>query len=413
MVINNVDLFPFLRCGLIVTNLTCGKARCVDGFARLLTKSDVERCKGTKLRQQVQDVESLLQSKWGEVFAAPQEKKHIYYKAFGKCCIRAILLLTGKWKMGRENKEYKDIESIKGAYDNELASSTPTAQLLVTSQASQPSQSSKAVDLQQAKNPMFLAMQSIELKIGNFYNHKDLPHIFLLKEINADHLVLEAQELFENTKKTITVQDIKVTKELKPSKGKAPALIADDAAKLTPTLVCREENDRAYIYGVLFSMCKSYHKKVLIQEDPVKRIYTDGQAKQHDLTMVPMTDKVDKIVLKSPGQLSKFAKVSYGGTEWYILPPKPWKCVDGTCTGLVVPFWVACGTMVKEDSNMAFEMKDVKGLKVQVLSNPKQLPAKTMLSVVDPSAAHSSKGKGRSAKREASGKAPAAKKIKQ
>ena len=111
MVINNVDLFPFLRCGLIVTNLTCGKARCVDGFARLLTKSDVERCKGTKLRQQVQDVESLLQSKWGEVFAAPQEKKHIYYKAFGKCCIRAILLLTGKWKMGRENKEYKDIIS--------------------------------------------------------------------------------------------------------------------------------------------------------------------------------------------------------------------------------------------------------------------------------------------------------------
>ena len=213
--------------------------------------------------------------------------------------------------------------------------------------------------------------------------------------------------------KTITVQDIKVTKELKPSKGKAPALIADDAAKLTPSLVCREENDRAYIYGVLFSMCKSYHKKVLIQEDPVKRIYTDGQAKQHDLTMVPMTDKVDKIVLKSPGQLSKFAKVSYGGTEWYILPPKPWKCVDGTCTGLVVPFWVACGTMAKEDSNMAFEMKDVKGLKVQVLSNPKQLPAKTMLSVVDPSAAHSSKGKGKSAKREASGKAPAAKKIKQ
>ena len=69
--------------------------------------------------------------------------------------------------------------------------------------------------------------------------------------------------------------------------------------------------------------------------------------------------------------------------------------------------------MVKEDSNMAFEMKDVKGLKVQVLSNPKQLPAKTMLSVVDPSAAHSSKGKGKSAKREASGKAPAAKKIKQ
>jgi hypothetical protein len=69
--------------------------------------------------------------------------------------------------------------------------------------------------------------------------------------------------------------------------------------------------------------------------------------------------------------------------------------------------------MVKEDSNMAFEMKDVKGLKVQVLSNPKQLPAKTMLSVVDPSAAHSSKGKGKCAKREASGKAPAAKKIKQ
>ena len=154
------------------------------------------------------------------MFAAPQEKKHIYYKAFGKCCIRAILLLTGKWKMGRENKEYKDIESIKGAYDNELASSTPTAQLLVTSQASQPSQSSKAVDLQQAKNPMFLAMQSIELKIGNFYNHKDLPHIFLLKEINADHLVLEAQEIFENTKKQSQCRISRSQRNSNPQRGR-------------------------------------------------------------------------------------------------------------------------------------------------------------------------------------------------
>ena len=117
--------------------------------------------------------------------------------------------------MGRENKEYKDIESIKHAYDNELASSTPAAQSLVASQAGQPSQSSMAVDFQQAKNPMFLAMQSMELKKGNFYTHKDLPHIFLLKEINADHLVLEAQELFEKTKKTITVHGSKVTQELK------------------------------------------------------------------------------------------------------------------------------------------------------------------------------------------------------
>ena len=318
--------------------------------------------------------------------------------------------LTGKWKMGRENKEYKDIESIKHAYDNGLASSTPTAQSLVASQAGQPSQSSMAVDFQQAKNPMFLAMQSMELKKGNFYTHKDLPHILLLKEINADHLVLEAQELFEKTKKTITVHNSKVTQELKPSKGKAPALVSDEAAKLAPSLVCKEENDRAHIYGVLFGMCKSYNKKVLIQEDPVKRIYTDGQTKQHDLILAPMTDKVDKIVLKSPGQQSKFAKVIYGGTEWYILPPKPWKCADGKCTGLVVPFWLACGTLVKENSNMALEMKGVKGLKVQILSNPKQLPDKTMLSVVDPSDTDSSKGKGKGAKREASGKAPVAKK---
>ena len=144
----------------------------------------------------------------------------------------------------------------------------------------------------------------------------------------------------------------------------------------------------------------------------MRRIYTDGQTKQHDLILVPMTDKVDKIVLKSPGQLSKFAKVIYGGTEWHILPPKPWKFADGKYSGLVVPFWVACGSLAKENSNMAFEMKDVKGLKVQILSNPKQLPDKTMLSVVDPSGAHGSKGNGKNAKREASGKAPAAKKIK-
>lgn len=69
-VISQEDLYPFLRCAFMAANLTCGKARCVDGFARLLTKSDFEKCKSSKLKLKVSEIEAVLGTMWQQVCQA-------------------------------------------------------------------------------------------------------------------------------------------------------------------------------------------------------------------------------------------------------------------------------------------------------------------------------------------------------
>eukprot|EP00435_Cladocopium_sp_Y103_P019630 s531_g4.t1 len=391
-VISNEDLYPFLRCAFMATNLTCGKAKCVDGFARLLTKTDFEKCKSPKLKLKINEIEALLGTMWNQVCQANPGDKHHQFKAFGKACIRSVLMLVGKWKSGRENKEYKDLGEIQDAFNNDIGSK-PNAPQASSSAATTMTAAkvSKPVGLNDAKDPMFLAKQSMEIEVGKFYHHKDLQqHVWLLTEIHGDHVVLQAQELFGNSSKTITVKATEITKELKLSKTKAPAWLESSVAtSLVPVLVCKEENDRAFIFGVLFGMCKTYSKKLLIQESPSRKIWCPAQVNKSELVLVPMTDKVDKITLKPPGQV--YAKVHYGGADWYITPPKLWKCNDGKWSGLVVPFWVVHGDTSKDGFNMSLEMKDVKGMKVQVLSNPKQVHANSLLMSMELN--HMSQGK--------------------
>lgn len=389
-VITNEDLCPLLRVAFIATNITCSKDKVVDGFARLLTKSDFEKCKVSKMKASVLSVEGLLLKTWQVVTTSSNENKEKALKAWGKCCIRATLFLVNKQKNGREIKKYNTVDEIYQAFLDDMASKPAPAPVEVTASSTL----SMPVNLDDAKNPMFLAKQSMEVKIGKCYSHKDLPHIFCLTEINADHVVLKAMELFPTAEKTIKVNANEITSHLKLLKTKPPTLLDTHmVTQLLPMEACKEENDRAHIFQTMFSIFKTNYKKMNFQDEPTRFVFNGAKVNKGELLLFPMTDKVDKVCLKPIGKV--YATVIYNGTTWYVMPPKPWKIMEGKGTGLVVPFWVVQSKPQEEHGNMMLESKEVKGLKIDVLSNTRQILVNEALAMLSPKASGSSAKKAR------------------
>lgn len=370
--ISHEDLFPLLRVAFLATNLTCAKEKCQDGIARLVTKTDFEKLRGPKTKNALNSAEVFLEQAWKNATNSNLDLAS-KYKAFGKACIRAVLLIVGKGKQGREDHEYKDLAEIEVALQKDLTCSQASTSAASAS-ADPAAPSSMPVDLKQAKDPMFLASQFMEVKVGTAYTHKDFSdHVWICVNKHGDHLELQAQELFSNQKKTIKVIAGEIKTHLKVFKGKPPSLLdAKAISMMTPAIVCKQEADRAAIFQILFPLCKNELKKLAIQEHPSKKVFASSGMNVGECTLWPITDKVTQVVPVHSGKV--FAKVIYQGETWYILPPKPWKMITDLYNGLLAPFWIVQGCTSKEP-NMQLTMKDVKGLSVEVLCNTQHLNA--------------------------------------
>jgi hypothetical protein len=95
--------FPFLRTAVLATNLAGDKI--VDGIARFITKSDIDKLRANKMQSNVAEVEELLLEAWNlQALAveAEEEQEVEALMAFGKLSVRCVLWLLGKKKsMGR------------------------------------------------------------------------------------------------------------------------------------------------------------------------------------------------------------------------------------------------------------------------------------------------------------------------
>ena len=89
----------------------------VDGFARLLSKQDVEKLKGKKFLPEVLKLEALLEQAWKDC----KGQDHMFtVKIFGKLCVRSVLAVLGKSKQGPENKDMA-LEESKARFYKEFS----------------------------------------------------------------------------------------------------------------------------------------------------------------------------------------------------------------------------------------------------------------------------------------------------
>ena len=368
------DLCPMVRVACLAANLTTNKTQ--DGVARLITRADLGKIKSKKMQSQVAQAEELLMDLWKAYTSSVAVK----YRCFGKAAIRTALLLTGKWQQGRENKQYHNLREISEAFRLEVMHGPSVEASLPEAATDTESFSTKLVQLEEAKDPRFLACSKIDVKVGNHYIHKGHPgKIWTLIALKPGALELQNVDMLSRQKCTISVQDSEIIDCLKMANCKPPTMLdMKDAAKLMPVVVMEEENEKCTIFKMLFDLQKSIQTKslpnLLYQEVPTKNVWAGMDFKKNELVLVPVTDKVANISLKPLGKVHAVATLNEKAS-YYVHPPKMFKYNDekDEYTGMIAPFWQVASTKPKKSddgSNMAESFMCYKNLKVTVILNP-------------------------------------------
>ena len=112
---NPTCLYSFTRIAIWACMATSPKKS--DGFARILSKVDLDKVKGPGMRSRLDEMEALLQDCWRVAATAPEREATI---AFGKCCVRCTLWIMGKEKQGREPGLFVDLASIAEKFASDL-----------------------------------------------------------------------------------------------------------------------------------------------------------------------------------------------------------------------------------------------------------------------------------------------------
>ena len=119
--LSRTNLRTMIRNAVIVTNVCIGK--CIDGVAKLVTKTDLVGLKSKNKETMVKESEEFLTQARNDVMIS-QLTPAVKYKIFGVTCMGVTLLLCKKEKQGKEGKTYTLQES-KDMFAKDLQAGAP------------------------------------------------------------------------------------------------------------------------------------------------------------------------------------------------------------------------------------------------------------------------------------------------
>ena len=207
-ILSKSNLCTMLRVSMVAANLSTN--RVVDGVSKLITKTDVASFKAKKFQEKLLQVEQFL-------------ARTIRHKSFQKAAIRTILALLAKEKLGREPNHQHNHQQIRDAMLKVLQQQPnyiPRSK--INDEPKEPASKScgTLVNLDQSKDAMFVASQSLAIQVGSTYTHKDFPaKVWELVESNQEGVKLAHKPLFQ-PQQTIVVKAHEIQASMKASKAK-------------------------------------------------------------------------------------------------------------------------------------------------------------------------------------------------
>ena len=189
--------------------------------------------------------------------------------------------LCNKEKMSKDGKT-RTMEELAEIQSEDFTKATASVNMPLTSSASG-SQAVKeakeiAFDLEQANNPMFLAAQLLDLKIGNNFTIKDQPanRIWTLVALEPKKVTLEHIPLLEPTKKmTMSFDAPEIALHLKATKLKMPKIFPHDQLHMlwpSNSSACMEETEKCGLFVALqdaYNMLDMDENEIMVQSHPI------------------------------------------------------------------------------------------------------------------------------------------------
>ena len=281
--------------------------------------------------------------------------------------------------MGREGIVHKSAIDIMDLFEKQLQGATASSSSGKV-EVSKPAEMSM-VSLGQSYDPLWLAQQKMELKMGNIYQHKD--QLWKLVSLDRDNLGFEAASLFAEGEMELPTASCH--KELKLHKGPVPSILEKQvAASRLPSTLCAAEQKQASLFICLLKAAHKLEPKGLWElvgiEPASKKLYSLQKLKAGQLTLVPVTDSCSKVTSKPPTKGSKHGVLTSEGTDYFVLPPKLFKPATATAPddGTTAPFWYVQSS---KTPNLALQPLDSQGCTINCLVNSKAIRKHQLLSM--------------------------------
>ncbi|CAJ1442235.1 unnamed protein product [Effrenium voratum] len=245
------QIYPMIRISLWATMLTSPKSQ--DGFAKILTQSDIQRLKTSQMLPAVQQAEAMLQDAWRvqqQMKAMKARPEAVLQKAFGRMAVRTTLFLCSKQKQGREAKQWASLEEILQAFTNEIQDSAGTA---AQAKKPEPASSQGVTSVLDASPKAIALLQNNRMELGNMYtNSADHgPKVFVLESMDDSHATMRHQPIFQ--------ADESVQVPLERLRKWRPAKVAQ--TKVCPPELAKDDPGRApeieSCHGLAFGHCQS------------------------------------------------------------------------------------------------------------------------------------------------------------
>ena len=360
---------PHLRTAFLAANLVSPKV--VDGVAKLLVKSDVEKLKSKDLAATVDDSESELAEAWGiaeRLWDSNICSREGLYPVIGRFHCRVVLWLTAKGKLGFEGKEYKKLQDIRNVFAQELIAALPAGQSVdhpwfkgpaVVAASSSSSGQSGPVTITQLQDVKWQATDA-GWDIDKIYFEKNVgpsAGIYRLKAILPDGIRLEEQSVTKESSLSITVPVDKFGKLWAEFKG----LIQSKLEGIGGHMVS-ESNDlltgsaKANAFQVLYvAALKHDPKESLCYYINPAEVRTTCKINKGGLTLVPCTTPDKITALKATAVVHVFVATLTGGNTFYLNEPPKLRTMhkeEWRHANVVVPFWWVATTAVETEANM-------------------------------------------------------------
>ena len=363
---------PHLRTAFLAANLVSPKV--VDGVAKLLVKSDIEKLKSKDLASKVDASESEMATAWSivEKLWESDISRESLYPVVGRFHCRVVLWVTSKGKLGFEKKEYKTLEEIRSVFVQELTAALPAGRIVdhtwfkgpVVAASSVSSGHSGPVTISELQDVNWQAKEA-GWEVGKMYFEKSVgpsAGMYRLKSILQDGIRLEEYSATKQSSLTVTVPVDKFGKLWAEFKGVVQAklegigdhMVHESARLLTDSL-------KATAFKVLYTNALTYDPADLLSYyiNPAE-VRAATKINKGSLTLVPCTTP-DKI---TPLKASAVVHVIVGPNTFYLNEPPKLRTLhkeEWRHENVVVPFWWVATTAVETEANMIEKtMKDVK-----------------------------------------------------
>lgn len=401
--VKGTQAFPHLRTALLATNLAMPKN--VDGFARFVTKSDVDRLKSPKQLTTIKDFEEMHNRAWLQVQQLITEQRianHTGIMIFGKMSIRMTLLLLNK-KNPHDETEMYNFQHVFDLMDSDLSSAqTPCAG------SSSSGSSSKSIvnqvrvpvpTFQDMAGPAWMLQKQLGYTVGLHYCLKGEAGIYQLTHIDDKQMTFEEHRVDSAKVTVVRIQLEQVLGQASRFKGNIPlgmpeSIIDIMAHSSKPLdLECQQASMFCVLVGAACQLSQENDMQLFYSMKPYQ-VTTKSAWKKRQLKLLPATDSSCKLALDAPAPNAP--QIKNKDYEFHIGCPNMPKgniAADWSNKLLVSAYWWVATTTSESDANMEKLWHKSGQHEIQIMSNSRPLKKGEILLIFEGRAAEEGKQK--------------------